>query len=148
MADLGKWRREQGTPTLRPKDQPAAEVESPGLHPDEKRALYKIQREARQQGATLHSNGKGGLPPSLVLGVMRRDRFACTQCKGKADLQVHHQTKQGPAAQKNLPANIMTICHGCHDKAHDKANALGVDVSRVTRNQGTPVQRLKQAHAK
>jgi len=44
-----------------------------GLPPEESKALAKMQDEAKQRGVTLASGGKGGLPPSLVLGIFRRD---------------------------------------------------------------------------
>ena len=130
MADFKKWLQDSPRIPPRPKDQKLPD-NSKERHPDEKRALFKLQREARQSGATLHSKGEGGLPSSLVLGVMRRDKFACVECEGQQDLQVHHKTKEIERVKKNLPANILTICVACHDRGHQKADKKGVDVSEV-----------------
>lgn len=105
----------------------------PPLNDNERRALWKMRREARERGATLESNGRGGLPPSLVLGVMRRDGWKCKRCGQQADLSVHHKSEhmQDPKAKMrsqllgrqgriDSPANITTICATCHDAIHDK----------------------------
>jgi len=115
------------------KKPPPKESGGPPLNDNERRALWKMRREAREQGATLDSNGKGGLPPSLVLGVMRRDEWRCKKCGGQADLSVHHKSEhmQDPKAKMrsqllgrqgriDSPANIVTICATCHDAIHDK----------------------------
>lgn len=132
MADLRKWAadRSPNRPVNQPKDQPE-------LHPDEKKALFKLRREARNAGATLHSDGKGGLPPSLVLGVMRRDEFTCVECKGDQDLQVHHKAgvvssrKLSKMGHANRPDAIETICAPCHDRVHEKAKKKGIDSSQI-----------------
>ena len=104
------------------------------LSPHEKLALKKLRREAKAAGATLATGGKGGLDPSLVLGVMRRDRFRCKKCGGKADLSVHHKvqhlkhlvghwmkTKAKAKGQaKNDPNVIATLCAPCHDELHQE----------------------------
>ena len=136
MADLKKWLQNSPRIKLRPKDE-KIEDEPKELHPDEKRALYKLQREARQAGATLHSDGKGGLPPSLVLGVMRRDKFTCKECGKKQDLQIHHlagvvtSQKLSRMGHANRPEALGTICAACHNKVHTAAKKAGVDSSQV-----------------
>ena len=123
---------------------------------EERRALQKIRIEARRAGAKLTTAGKGGLPPSLVLHVFRRDEWKCKSCGGAGQnggLQLHHSggivaskwlSRMG---HKNDPKNIVTICASCHDKLHEKARELGVDSSQVTplgdvgtsRDHGKPV---------
>lgn len=113
------------------------------LRPGEQKALDKIQKEAKQVKSFLTTGGKGGLPPSLVLGVMRRDKYTCKTCgqkgsKENGGLGVHH--KGGVAESKwlsakghtNDPNNLVSICANCHDKVHEKARAEGVDSSQVT----------------
>jgi anaerobic selenocysteine-containing dehydrogenase len=109
------------------------EPEKP-LSPNEARALAKLQAEAKAAGATLATGGKGGLPPSTVLGVMRRDGpFQCRKCGGKKDLSIHHKAgapnlvskamrKQG---HSNDPKNLATICQKCHDDIHDEDREAG-----------------------
>ena len=136
MADLRRWAREMPS-RARPKDLPLEEEKPKGLHPDEKRALFKLRREARQNGATLYTNGEGGLPPSLVLGVMRRDSFTCVECDGQQALQVHHKAgvvdsrKISKLGHINRPEGLEVVCHPCHDKLHEKARAKGIDSSQV-----------------
>lgn len=111
------------------------------LHPDEQRALDKLRREAKQRGATLHSDGEGGLPPSLALGVFRRDKFRCKRCGGKQDLSLHH--KGGIPASKwlvnkghsNDPNNLVVICNHCHDAIHQEARDEGLDNSPEPKQQ-------------
>ena len=51
--------------------------DKPRWNAQERLALKKMRREAKAAGATLENNGEGGLAPSLVLGIMRRDHFRC-----------------------------------------------------------------------
>lgn len=110
--------------------------DEPELHPHEKNALAKLQAEAKAKGATLANGGKGGLPPSLVLGVFRRDKYACKRCGKQKDLSVHHKggiveskwlSKKG---HKNDPNNISVICTKCHDAIHQEAKREGNDSSQ------------------
>jgi len=104
----------------------------------EAKALEKLRDEAAAKGATLATGGKGGLPPSLVLGVMRRDEYRCHRCGQNKDLSLHH--KGGIVASKWLSKkghrldfnNITTLCTKCHDAIHQQARAEGEDSSQVT----------------
>lgn len=107
------------------------------LPPAEAKALERLRDEAAAKGVTLATGGKGGLPPSLVLGVMRRDGYRCHRCGGRKDLSLHH--KAGVVASRwlsrlghaNKPEAIVTVCMACHDAIHDKARAEGIDSSQV-----------------
>lgn len=109
------------------------------LPPDERRALEKMRKESAAAGSDLQGDGEGGLLPSLVLGVMRRDKFRCKECHELGDrdtnlgIGVHHtrQHIQDPkiarkgasdlvTGNKNDPAGIETICGRCHDKVHNE----------------------------
>lgn len=108
----------------------------------ERMALHKMRREAREAGAVLKSGGKGGLPASLVLAVMRRDEFKCKVHGDRGEgehggLEVHHKggivesrwlSQKG---HKNELNNIVTICNKGHNEIHNKARAEGVDSSQV-----------------
>lgn len=107
--------------------------------PKEQRALDLMRREADRYGVELENDGEGGLPSSLVLAVMRRDRYRCKKCgkrKG-ATITVHH--KGGIVESEwlsnkghtNDPNNIVTLCIGCHDEEHDEAREKGVDSSQI-----------------
>lgn len=125
----------------------------PDLSPNEAKALQKLQAEAAAHGATLHSKGHGGLPPSMVLGLMRRDEWRCKRCGGQDDLAVHHKAGAVTSkyisrmGHKNVPAALAVVCHSCHDAIHDQARAEGVDASQVMpegdigtdRDKGLPV---------
>ena len=50
--------------------------DEPELSPQEEKARALIIKGARENGATLsHPDAKGGLAPSLVLHVLKRDRW-------------------------------------------------------------------------
>jgi hypothetical protein len=100
------------------------------------KALERIQAEAIEHGATLHSQGRGGLPPSIVLGVFRRDGWHCHKCGGKQDLSIHHKAdilaspylrKLHQVAGRTDPKNLATICHRCHDSIHQHAREEGTE---------------------
>lgn len=109
----------------------------PGLSANEAKALERLQAEAQAHGVTLHSKGYGGLPPSMVLGLMRRDEWRCKRCGTDQDLTVHH--KGGAVTSRwisrighrNQPNALAVVCHPCHDAIHDEARAEGVDSSQV-----------------
>lgn len=109
----------------------------PKLPPSEAKALEKLRQEAAAHGATLHSKGQGGLAPSMVLGVMRRDEWRCKRCGRQEDLSVHHKGGVVSSAyisrmgHRNTPNALAVICHPCHDAIHDKARAEGIDSSQV-----------------
>ena len=98
------------------------------LSPNEAKALAKIQAEAKEKGATLATEGKDGLPPSLVLGVFRRDKWKCKKCGGQENLSMHHKAGTpnlvsralGKKGHSNDPNNLVTICEGCHDDVHEE----------------------------
>lgn len=108
------------------------------LNAEEKKALSNLRKEAKKKRATLASGGKGGLPPSLVLGVMRRDGYTCKLCGGIKDLSMHHKggiVESNWLSNKghlNQPNNLVTICVSCHDRIHKKAKREGVDSTQVT----------------
>jgi 5-methylcytosine-specific restriction endonuclease McrA len=96
-----------------------------------------MRQEAKAAGSKLESGGKGGLPPSLVLHVMRRDGYRCARCGSQDGVSVHHKggivnsAWAAKVGHSNDPGNIVTICHKCHDKVHDEARAEGVDSQQV-----------------
>lgn len=105
--------------------------ELPALNPEERAALRKLRAEARAQGAVLANAGRGGLPPSLVLGVLRRDGYQCKVCGDRGEgehggLVVHHKggipvsrwlQAKGKA---NEPNNIVTVCTRGHRAMHEQ----------------------------
>ena len=110
---------------------PPAKEEEPKLSQNEEKALAKIQAEAKENGATLATGGKGGLPPSLVLGVFRRDEWKCKKCQGQKMLSVHHKggtpnlvsrALRSNKGHSNDPSNIVVVCAECHDDAHEEQN--------------------------
>lgn len=108
------------------------------LSPAEANALKKIKREGAAAGSFLTSGGKGGLPPSLVLHVMRRDKFTCKVCgelgsKENGGIGVHHKFQHITAPRERLkgilanregrrndPEQMTTICAKDHDKVHQR----------------------------
>lgn len=108
---------------------------------EERQSLHKLRVEARKAGAKLANGGRGGLNPSLVLAVFRRDEFTCKVHgdKGEGDhrgLTLHHKggivesewlSKKG---HKNELNNLVTLCSKAHDEVHTKAREEGVDSSQ------------------
>lgn len=112
---------------------PAPRRPHPELNPEERSAFRKLRAEARAAGAVLANGGRGGLPPSLVLGVMRRDGYRCKACgdAGEGDhggLLVHHKggipvsrwlAAKGKSNERN---NIVTLCARAHSAMHERAD--------------------------
>jgi len=99
-------------------------------------ALERMEVEALEQGATLHSQGRGGLPASVVLGIFRRDGWHCHKCGDRQDLTVHHKAdilaspylrRLHKVAGRTDPRNLVTLCHACHDDVHDDARSAGIE---------------------
>lgn len=108
------------------------------MAPLERKALWKMRIEARKAGTLLKEYGRGGLPASLVYGVMRRDGFHCKVCgelgsKENGGLSIHHKAQhiRDPKVQKkgvlaneegrrNDPSQMIAICDRCHDNVHEE----------------------------
>lgn len=123
--DLNTWKQKQ------PKD------ERRELSREERKSLHKLRMEAKKAGVELASAGRGGLSPSLVLHVFRRDHYKCKVCGGNGKdsggIQLHHKGNVEHPASKwlakqgksNDPNNIVTICTRCHDNIHNEDRAKG-----------------------
>ncbi len=100
------------------------------LPTEERQALRRLRRSAAENGATLHTNGEGGIAPSLALGVFRRDGWRCKRCGGATDLGLHHKggVKQAvhwlQQGKRSNFANLVTLCDKCHDAVHDESRSL------------------------
>ena len=97
--------------------------------PEQKAHLITID-EAEKADATLHNPMATGIPPSLALGVYRRDLWRCPRCQGAEGLQIHHKgglkyTHWRDVGKKNKRGNLVTICKSCHDSIHDEDRAGG-----------------------
>ena len=113
------------------------------LSAEERLALHRLRQEARQVGSLLQNHGRGGLSPSLVRAVFRRDHYTCKVCGEKGSpknggLTIHHKggivesewlSQKGHKAELN---NLVSICGSCHDRIHNEARKEGVDSSQVT----------------
>lgn len=120
------------------RDAKRAEQRSRVVSSAEVGALQKLRSEARSKGTVLANGGKGGLPSSLVLNVMRRDDYQCKMCGTRHNVSVHHKggivesrwlSRKG---HSNVPNNLVSMCLKCHDIVHQKAKAAGTDSSQVT----------------
>jgi 5-methylcytosine-specific restriction endonuclease McrA len=120
--------------------------DKPKLSPQEQLALKKIRREAKAAGATLKSDGEGGLRPSLALGVFRRDKWRCSNedCPTpKKMLDLDHvsghaeEIEQDPKARnrKDLKKGIKlghvnkidalhVLCAQCHNRVHEREREI------------------------
>ncbi len=112
------------------------------LSAEERLSLHRLRHEAHRAGAKLKDYGRGGLSPSLVLSVCRRDGFRCKihGDRGEAEnggLTIHHKSgivesewasKKG---HKNEKQNLVVLCDRAHDELHNRARANGTDSSQV-----------------
>lgn len=132
MSDLlADWQAKRAAAQSKPRE------EGPRWNEQERAALRRLRREAKAAGATLATGGEGGLPPSKVLGVMRRDEYRCKVCGAALNLGIHHKSEhmEDPGAQARSrllrrekrvddASNLVTICEskegyeGCHDRVH------------------------------
>jgi hypothetical protein len=106
--------------------------------------IKRIQAEAKKNGATLKSDGKGGLDPRLALAAFRKASWRCRVpgCKTpKKDLDLDHlggheqELEQDPKAatqlkksaakgkQNNLDG-VSVICAAHHNDVHDRERAI------------------------
>lgn len=90
----------------------------------EQRALQKTREEAEELDAHIE-NLHGGLPPSIALGIFRRDEFRCKRCGGREHLGLHHKggiqtSKHAYRGKDNSNANLVVICKGCHNAVHEE----------------------------
>ena len=121
------------------RDHARRENKRPDLSREERRALHRLRMEAKAKGVPLSSAGRGGLSPSLVLHVFRRDDYTCKVCgqagRESGGIQLHHKGGvENPASRwlakqgkSNDPNNIVTICKACHDRLHDDDRAKSKD---------------------
>lgn len=133
MTAVDKWYKFKEYPKRDPKP----------MSREERRALRMLRNEAHKAGSLLATGGRGGLSPSLVLGVMRRDKYRCKECgelgtPENSGLTVHHKSgivesvwasKKG---HKNDPGNLDSLCAKDHDRLHEEAREIGLDSSQVT----------------
>lgn len=115
--------------------------QKPPLSREERFALHKLRMEARARGTILASAGRGGLSPSLVIAVFRRDDYACKVHGDRGEgehmgIQLHHKggivesewlRKKG---HKNELNNLVTLCTKAHNELHEKARVEGTDSSQ------------------
>jgi 5-methylcytosine-specific restriction endonuclease McrA len=124
-----------------------------GLESEEKKALTTLRKEAKRHKATLHREGQGGLPPSVALGVFRRDEFRCKACGTRQRLYIHHKggiplsPRLSRLGHSDAMNNLVVLCARCHDRLHEQAKAQGIDSDQVTpvgdiatnRDKGRPI---------
>ena len=102
----------------------------------ERKALSRIRLEAKALGAVLATGGRGGLPPSLVLGVFRRDEYTCKVHGDRGEganggLTVHHKGGLKHPASAWLRKkdhvstlnNLVILCARAHDDIHTEDEA-------------------------
>jgi len=108
--------------------------------------LRQIQEEAKAAGATLKSDGKGGIDPEKALAVFRKAKWRCENPHCPApnkDLDLDHQSGhpreifEDPDAWKDPKAlraakdpdpkddsTLHVLCAKCHDAVHQRERAL------------------------
>jgi hypothetical protein len=133
---VGGWARRRRRAALAKTARPAKDAA----------VVRTIQREAKEHGATLAHDGKGGIDPRIALKVFRRADWRCENPKcpdPKKDLDLDHQSghpkeiKEDPEARadaKNAAASrdpdpkddrfLHVLCAACHDRAHDRERAI------------------------
>jgi hypothetical protein len=58
-------------------------------------------------------------PPAMRAEVLARDNNRCQCCPARKNLTVHHKHGRRHGGQ-TVPANLMTLCEGCHSLVHDR----------------------------
>ncbi len=121
---------------------------------EERKALMKIKEGAKKAGSLLANGGEGGLPPSLVLGLMKKAGFRCKVCgelgtKENGGISLHHKFQHITApkekhkgmlaleqGRKNDPSQIVVLCIKDHDAIHEKDRAEhgGEDAGEAEKN--------------
>jgi hypothetical protein len=108
--------------------------------------IKKIQAEAKKNGATLQSDGKGGVDPNITLQVFRRDKFRCQNkdCPSpKKDITLDHisghpkEIAKDPKAKNRADlkkgiklghvdavAALHTLCAACHNSVHSREREI------------------------
>lgn len=108
--------------------------------------VKRIQQEAKENGATLANDGKGGVDPRLALKLFRRAKWRCENpdCPDpKKDLDLDHLSghpkeilaEPDPSQKKRLKEGakeghvdtvkaLHVLCHACHDRVHDRERAI------------------------
>jgi hypothetical protein len=128
------------------KQKPQQDHDKPKWNAQERLALKKIRREAKAAGATLKSDGEGGLRPSLALGVFRKGGWKCSNedCPTpKKDLDLDHvsghakEIAADPRARKRKDLKraiklghvskidaLHVLCKRCHDVCHQREREI------------------------
>ena len=96
----------------------------------EQRAQLMTLKEAESNGASLHNPTALGIPPSLALGIYRRDGWKCMRCQAKEHIQLHHKggiknSHWSDVGKRNKQNNLVIICKSCHNAVHDEDRAGG-----------------------
>lgn len=101
-------------------------------------AIDVLQKEAKKYGATLESDGHGGIDPKIALKVFRRFGYQCPRCGSRKNLTLHHKggivdsKKLDEMGHKTIQKNLATLCAECHDEIHEMARDKGIDSSQQT----------------
>lgn len=95
------------------------------LPESEQKAMENTLKEAEDAGASLRHRGFGGLPPSLALGIYRRDQYRCKRCGTGDDLSLHHKggiesSKHWWRKKANNRTNLVVLCQSCHSTVHEE----------------------------
>jgi hypothetical protein len=104
------------------------------LSAEERQALRRLRSEAYDHGARLRTGGRGGLSPSLVLAVFRRDEYSCKVHGDHGEgehggLELHHKGGVPESAwlarkgKRNDLNNLVVVCRKAHDEIHARARA-------------------------
>jgi ATP-dependent DNA helicase RecQ len=60
----------------------------------------------------------------LRLKTLERDGWRCQQCGAMKNLQVHHIKPRSHLGHDDID-NLVTLCIGCHEWAHEKGKPEG-----------------------
>jgi 5-methylcytosine-specific restriction endonuclease McrA len=83
------------------------------------------------------------IPPAIREYVLKRDHYKCVIC-GRPATDVHHVYTRNsfipaflevPPTKKNMhPWNLISVCHSCHRRIHDKGLPDGTKEAMVKTN--------------
>lgn len=86
----------------------------------------KKLKEPKKKRKKKHYN----MAPETKEAVLKRDKWKCTKCGSKNDLQIHHKTYRSNGGTDELE-NLVTLCGFCHAEEHKGEPVYNIMIQRL-----------------